>query len=199
LETYTSIYNAAMQVPSGNKLQVLLLACALMAAGCSPAVQPESTPMIQPDLATATMLPIAPTATLLPGASPTVPADDCLNDAVFIEDVTIPDFTLIEPGERLDKRWLVQNSGTCDWGSGYRLVHLGVDEFTGPSELALYPAAAGSPAELRVELVAPEEPGEYISRWQAYSDEDVPFGQEIYLLIRIPTPTPEPTATSQSS
>jgi hypothetical protein len=187
-----------MQVPLRNRLYVVLLTYALLVAGCGSGVQPESRAIVQPDLVTATVIPIAPTATLMLGATPTVPADDCFNDAVFIEDVTIPDFTLVEPGERLDKRWLVQNNGTCDWGPGYRLVHLGVDEFSGPSELALYPAASGSSAELRVELVAPEEPGEYLSRWQAYSDEDVPFGQEIYLLVLIPTPTPEPTATSPS-
>ncbi len=74
-------------------------------------------------------------------------------------------------------------------------MRLGADEFSGPTELALYPASAGSSAELRVELTAPDEPGEFISRWQAYSDEGVPFGQEIYLLVLIPTPTPEPTGT----
>jgi hypothetical protein len=114
-----------------------------------------------------------------------------------VEDVTIPDFSIVRPGETLDKRWLVQNSGTCDWDAGYRLVRLGTDEFDGPDELALYPAAAGSSAELSVELIAPQEPGEYISRWQAYSDEGIPFGQEIYLLITVPTPTPEPTATDR--
>lgn len=169
----------------------------LASASCSPRPTPEATPLDLPAPPSVTAAAVPPTATLLPGATATVPADDCIDDAVFVEDVTIPDFSLVEPGETLDKRWLVQNSGTCDWSAGYRLVRIGKDEFGGTDELALFPAAAGSSAELRVELVAPEEPGEYISRWQAYSDEGIPFGQEIYLLITIPTPTPEPTATDR--
>ena len=175
---------------------VLLLGAALV-VGCAAATTPEPTPQEAPAAPSLTPLPAAPTATALPGATATVPEDDCFNDAVFVEDVTIPDFSLAEPGEALDKRWLVQNSGTCDWDAGYRLVRLGVDDFTGPGELALFPAAAGNSAELRVELNAPDEPGEYISRWQAYSEDGVPFGQEIYLLIVVPTPTPEPTPTEQ--
>lgn len=167
------------------------------AAGCAGETTPEPTSQFAPAAPTDTAVPAPPTATTLPGATATVPEDDCFNDAVFVEDVTIPDFSLAEPGQTLDKRWLVQNSGSCDWDAGYRLVRLGVDDFSGPSELALFPAAAGSSAELRVELTAPDEPGEYISRWQAYSDEGAPFGQEIYLLIVVPTPTPEPTATDR--
>lgn len=170
----------------------------MTASGCTVEETPVPSPTIAAVRPVATPGITPPTATLLPGATATISADDCFNDAVFIEDVTIPDFSLVEPGELLEKRWMVQNSGTCDWGAGYRLVRLGSDEFDGPSELALFPASAGSSAELRVELNAPDEPGEYISRWQAYSADSVPFGQEIYLLIRIPTPTPEPTATSRS-
>lgn len=176
---------------------VFTILLALLAVACSSEMAPEPTAIDRPAQPSSTPPPVPPTATLLPGATATVPADDCLNDAVFIEDVTIPDFSLVEAGQTLDKRWLVQNSGTCDWTAGYRLVRLGADEFRGPTELALFPAAAGSSAELRVELIAPEEPGEHISRWQAYSDEGLPFGQEVYVLIQIPTPTPAPTATER--
>jgi hypothetical protein len=191
-----TIYNPDMDIRPTGMVLVLQLSMSLM-AGCAPASTPEPTPQDAPAVPTFTPLPAPPTATTLPGATATVPEDDCINDAVFVEDVTIPDFSLAEPGETLDKRWLIQNSGTCDWDAGYRLVRLGVDDFVGPSELALFPAAAGSSAELRVELTAPDEPGEYISRWQAYSEDGVPFGQEIYLLIVVPTPTPEPTATER--
>jgi hypothetical protein len=176
-----------------------LLVAGVLLAGCASEADIAPTMTAQPAQPSVTSQPAPPTPTLLSGATATVPADDCFNDAVFVEDVTIPDFSLIEPGETLDKRWLVQNSGTCDWGPGYKLVRLGADDFSGPIELALFPAAAGSSAELKVELTAPEEPGEYISRWQAYSDEGIPFGQEIYLLIMIPTPTPAPTTTPRGN
>jgi hypothetical protein len=193
------VYNASMRRFAIWLLRGNILIFTFTAAGCATASTPTPAPTTVPTLPQATPFSSPSTVTPLRGATATKPGDDCLNDAVFVEDVTIPDFSLVEPGETLDKHWTVRNSGTCDWGAGYRLVRLGADDFTGPTEIALYPAAAGSSAELRVALVAPDEPGEYISRWQAYSDEGVPFGQEIYLLIRIPTPTPEPTATKQSS
>ena len=174
-----------------------MTALVLIVAGCRSEETFEPTAIVEPGRPSSTPVLAPPTSTPQPGATATVPADDCLNDAVFVEDVTIPDFSLVEPGESLDKRWLVENSGTCDWTAGYKLVRLGADDFTGPTEMALFPAAAGSSAEIRVELTAPEEPGEYISRWQAYSDEGVPFGQEIYLLVMVPTPTPEPTPTDR--
>jgi hypothetical protein len=179
------------------RMSPTMIVLALLLAGCASETTPEPTTIVPPAQRLSTPSRVSPTSTPLPGATATIPADDCLNDAVFIEDVTIPDFSLVIPGEMLDKRWLVQNSGTCDWIAGYKLVRLGSDEFNGPTELALYPAVAGSSAELRVELTAPQEPGEYISRWQAYSDEGVPFGQEIFILVIIPTPTPAPTPTDR--
>jgi hypothetical protein len=194
----TYVYNPIMlQKCSWLKFTALMAAFFLL-TGCGGESIPEPTATLVPARPSIAAPPAPPTPTLLSGATATVPADDCFNDAVFVEDVTIPDFSLVEPGEVLDKRWVVQNSGTCDWGAGYKLVRLGADDFSGPTELALYPAAAGSSAELSVELTAPDEPGEYISRWQAYSDEGIPFGQEIYLLIEIPTPTPAPTATERT-
>jgi len=117
----------------------------------------------------------------------------CINDATFIEDVTIPDRSMVEPGEALDKRWAVRNSGTCDWGSGYRLVRSGKDLMLGPDEVALYPARAGTTAILRLALVAPTKPGMHISRWRLVAPDGSPFGEEIYLWIEIPEPTPTPT------
>ncbi len=119
----------------------------------------------------------------------------CADGARFLEDLSYPDGSLIEPGVELEKRWSVQNSGTCDWGPGYRLVHVGTDPFTAPREIALYPASSGADAVWRVVLVAPSSPGDYISRWQAQNPEGEPFGDEVYLLVVIPTPTRTPTIT----
>ena len=119
----------------------------------------------------------------------------CLDGASFLEDLTLPDGSLIDPGVEIDKRWLVQNTGSCDWGSGYRLVHIGVDPFVGKEEIALYPASSGSDAVWRVVLVAPNSPGDYVSRWQAHNADGEPFGDEVYLLVIVPTPTRTPTVT----
>ncbi len=45
----------------------------------------------------------------------------CINNLTYLEDLTLPDGTVVKPGESLDKRWLVENSGTCNWDENYRL------------------------------------------------------------------------------
>jgi len=123
----------------------------------------------------------------------------CLNNAFFLEDLSLPDGSVVLPGDTLDKRWSVLNSGTCDWGPGYQLVRIGDDSFDGPDELALFPARAGATAVWQVILGAPLEPGDYLSRWQARTPEGSLFGDEVFLFIsvRSPTPTskPEPSPT----
>ena len=123
----------------------------------------------------------------------------CADGASFLDDLTYPDGSFIEPGMTLEKLWSVRNSGTCDWGPGYVLVHLGTDPFTGPSDMALYPARSGADAVWRVDLVAPSSPGDYISRWQAQNPDGERFGDEVYLLVVIPTPTKTPTITPTST
>lgn len=128
-------------------------------------------------------------------AAATTRSSLCSDAARFVEDLTIPDGSIVAPGAELDKRWAIQNSGTCDWGLGYRLIRVGGDEFGGPDALDLYPARAGERAILRVVLEAPLDPGDYISRWQAQSPEGVQFGDEVYVLVVVEAPTPTPTPT----
>lgn len=119
----------------------------------------------------------------------------CTNDVVFIEDLTVPDGTVFSPGEAIDKRWSVRNSGTCNWTSQYRLVRLDQDQLQSASEIALYPARAGNLALWQVDLKAPQEPGEYMTRWQARSPAGDFFGQEVFMIVLVESPGLEPTVT----
>lgn len=127
-------------------------------------------------------------------STPIAVSSNCFNDAIFLEDLTIPDQTIVDPGASLDKRWSVQNSGTCDWGPGYRLQHVSNDAFGGTDDIALYPASAGSIAIWQVELNAPLNAGEHISIWQASSPEGDLFGEQVFLWVVVATPTPAPTS-----
>lgn len=134
----------------------------------------------------------SPVSIPTPAPPPTAPAA-CVNDATFLEDLTVPDGTIFAPGVAFDKRWRVRNSGTCDWGPNHRLAPLGENRLGGPSELALFPARSGTSAEWQIDLVAPLEPGEYLGRWQARGPDGAPFGQEVFVLIFVELPTPTPT------
>jgi len=119
----------------------------------------------------------------------------CENDARFLEDLTYPDGEVVVPGQTIDKRWSVQNNGSCDWGPDYRLIHLGEDDFEAQDAVALYPARGGTNAIWQVGLQAPREVGQYVSQWQAQAPDGTMFGDVVYILISVEKPTPTPTAT----
>lgn len=163
----------------------------LAACGAEPLVSPT---VAWTPLPVSSKIPIA-TSTAVPvqAVAPVNPSG-CIDNAAFLEDLTIPDQTVVIGGENLDKRWAVQNSGSCDWGSGYRLVRVGNDSFESIDEVALFPARAGSAAVWQVLLTAPFQPGEHISIWQAESPEGALFGEQVYMWVVVATPTPAPTS-----
>lgn len=182
---------------------LLLLAAALgsgLLGGCS-SDSITATPPPASDATAIFQAPPSPAAIdALAAFLPTSPAQ-CVNDAQFLEDITLPDGTPVLPGEPMDKRWLVLNRGECAWGPGYRLVQVGESRIQGPGALALYPAVPGAQAIWQVDLVAPSEEGEFISRWRAQAPDGTLFGDEVYVLVVVDaaplTPSPIPTAASR--
>lgn len=130
-----------------------------------------------------------PTGTVTPTPTATPP---CENDLIFLSDVTVPDGSQFLPGQPIDKQWAVRNAGNCDWGAAYRLVHTAGNALGPRSEVALYPARAGSEVVIQLNVLAPAEPGEYTSRWRARDPDGELFGNVIFLQIRvIPVPGAE--------
>jgi hypothetical protein len=127
--------------------------------------------------------PLIPTFTPppVPTSSPS-PTPPCTDGLAFVDDLTIPDGTIVISGQNLEKQWLVQNNGSCNWDARYRLKFVGGLEM-GASEQALYPARAGMQATLRITFTAPLEPGGYTTAWQAFGPDGEPFGDAIYMEI----------------
>jgi hypothetical protein len=130
------------------------------------AVSPSSTP----DLPNPTPARSLPTVT---------PA--CVNNLRFLDDLTIPDGMQVSPGALLDKRWKVENTGTCNWDNRYRLTRIAGDGLGAGSEQMLFPARSGTEAEIAIQFHAPDEPGVYHSAWQAVDPDGRPFGDPIYI------------------
>lgn len=131
-----------------------------------------------------------------PGVSP-IP---CINDNVFVSDVTVPDGTRIQPGARVDKVWRLRNTGTCEWGAGYRWVYVDGEQMDAPESVAVPATAPGQEVDLRVVFTAPFTPGTYVSRWQMQTPDGARFGIVAVLNIVVrsaPTATPRPTATTK--
>jgi hypothetical protein len=92
-------------------------------------VLPSATPTRPPSptpTPTRTPRPTATPAALPPSATPTLlalesfPTATCEQMSV-LEDVTVPDGSLMEPGEIFTKVWLVKNSGDCPWNAQFDL------------------------------------------------------------------------------
>lgn len=166
----------------------------LVACGTGGTSQPEAAfyrPPTQP-VGEMTQLPVAtpdePTPTPTEAVQRPTPTPVCSPNLIFLEDLTLPDGSVASPGEQLDKRWRVENSGTCNWDSTYRLVHIGGPQLGVTAEQALYPARSGTQASLQLIFTAPDEPGTYRSAWQAQDPAGEPFGDQIFIEIIIAAP-----------
>lgn len=170
------------------KLTLLLLL--FLASACSP--QSTPTPFRPPTaipptqlLPTTTPVPalFTPTFTPTPTLTFTPTVFICTNVLSFLDDVTVEDGTTFAPGASIDKQWLVQNDGTCDWDATYKLKWVGGIPFGVSEEQPLYPARAGTQATLRIVFTAPTEPGTYQSTWQAVDPDGNLFGDTVFMEI----------------
>ncbi|MEW6718303.1 MAG: NBR1-Ig-like domain-containing protein [Chloroflexota bacterium] len=159
-------------------LFIILMSSSL--ASCRGDKLPLTSDMFLPPTSwlTETALPL-PTATH-PPATPTLACTDNLR---FLTDLTIPDGMAVEPGAPLDKRWQVQNTGTCNWDDRYRLRLIAGVPMGAPEEQTLPPARSGTETIIRILYTAPTKAGSYRSAWQAYNPEGEPFGDPIFIEI----------------
>jgi hypothetical protein len=101
----------------------------------------------------------------------------CSDKAFFIQDVTIPDDTVLTPGETFTKTWQLRNDGTCTWGAGYSLVFFTGDQMDGPDVVPLpEEVAPGGVVDLNVVLVAPAAAGTYRGEWILRNAGGILFG-----------------------
>ncbi|KAI8325261.1 hypothetical protein GQ54DRAFT_242478, partial [Martensiomyces pterosporus] len=100
----------------------------------------------------------------------------------FVEDVTIPDGTSVGAGEPFVKIWSVANMGDTEWPRGTMLVHL-EGEPAIPGNKKAVPVVVGKRYEqvgVAVDLVAPERPGTYTSKWRLMTPGGHYFGSGLW-------------------
>lgn len=163
----------------------------LCMAGCSE----QPTPYRPPTIAVQATRPVLTTATSstalqlietpLPISTPT-----CTDNLAFLEDLSLPDGSVVKPGDRLDKRWLVENNGSCNWDEHYRLKFTSGAELSAPMDQALYPARSGAKATIRILFTAPSESGTYQSAWQAYNPQGQAFGDPVFIQVVVDSSKP---------
>jgi hypothetical protein len=156
-------------------------ACAPQAAPTPfrPPTQPPSTQSLPTTTPVTSFFTPAPTST----ATITPTPEPCTNILSFLDDATVPDGTVFFGGAVIDKQWLVQNSGTCNWDVSYKLKWVGGSPLGAAELQPLFPARAGTQATLQIQFIAPADPGSYESSWQAIDPDGNPFGDLIFMKI----------------
>lgn len=168
-----------------------LIILSLYLAGCNAQPTPYRPPamVIQPTRLASTAETPATTSQSFE-TQPPISTSGCTNGLTFREDLTLPDGSVVKPGALLDKRWLVENSGTCNWDKNYRLKFMSGAELGAPLDQALLPAINGSTATIRIIFTAPSDAGTYQSAWQAYDPQGEPFGDPVFIQVEVGSESP---------
>jgi uncharacterized protein YkwD len=115
----------------------------------------------------------------------TAPAN-CKDNAVLLEDVTIPDNTSVRPGEKFTKTWRFQNTGTCPW-TNYKLAFAAGDRMNAPDDAPISAADPSAKVNISVDLVAPSTNGIYTGYFTLNNPtgKNVPIGAEKTFWVKI--------------
>jgi len=154
------------------------------------ASQPSATP-------TATLT-ATPFLTNTPFAVPTLPslaafatntqsvsvAVGCDN-SVYISDVTIPDNTVVTPGQSMTKTWKVQNNGTCAWTATYKIAFVAGNAMGGVATAIGQAVNPGQSVDISVAMVAPTSNGDASGTWRLTNDKAQAFGTPLTIVIKV--------------
>lgn len=131
-----------------------------LAQGVGPTLTPS--PLVTPAPRATT-----PVASPTPTPSPPTPTPTlaCELRVAYVADLTIPDGTVVKPGETVTKSWRVRNSGTCAWPDGVLLQPVVNNKPEIGPGLAVAPLDAGAEGDLSLEVQAPAAAGEVTYVW----------------------------------
>jgi hypothetical protein len=142
--------------------------------------------------------------TILPSVTPTSSqlATPCYR-AFFVKDVTIPDYTALNPGETFVKTWRMKNTGSCDWAADSSIGFFSGTQMGGPSSQSLGQiVAVGDQIDISLTLIAPTDPGTYTGYWMLLTPSGGRFGvgdagdQSFWVLITVKSGTTTPSLTN---
>jgi hypothetical protein len=117
------------------------------------------------------------------------------DSSVYVNDVTIPDGTKMDPSNDFTKTWTVMNNGTCAWTTSYKLAFVsGVDMGGSAVPLAL-DVPVGQQAKISVDLTAPDSVGIYTGYWRLQNPQGQFFGDRISVEIKVTSGSGSDTET----
>ena len=162
---------------------------ASIAISVTPAIAPTPAPRV----ITTTPFPPVQVVTAIPA-----PPLTCVNNSVFVSDVTIPDKTVLVGGQAFTKTWRVRNTGTCNWGAEEELVFVRGEAMTNAATIPIPATAPGATADLSIAMTAPSTAGSHSADWRMRNRGGSIFGTTLSVAIAIAGPTPAYTNTPVS-
>jgi len=127
-------------------------------------------------LAPGAAAPVAP-------ATPTEVTGTCQMD--YLADVTIPDGTVMVPGQKFTKTWKVRNMGTATWGEGFVMAFASGDPMGAPATVPLAAAYPQQEVEISIQMTAPATPGIHKTSWKPKKPNGEFFDYEMYAEIEV--------------
>jgi ABC-type amino acid transport substrate-binding protein len=136
-----------------------------------------------------------PLGTPIAAQAPTsTPPGYCINGMQFVQDLSYPDNNMtsppeLPPGTPFRKGWRVRNVGTCTWNGSYNLTYVGGNSPLSGMGGNLIPVAGavgpGQEYDIYLDLVSPLSPGVYQGFWQLLDNQGAPFGERVWVGIRV--------------
>jgi hypothetical protein len=189
---YTAAVQTAFAIISQTAAAVTDTPTITITPGPSPTLGPSKTPLI-----TDTPPGGSPVATNTPltNNTPLPATQQSCDNAAYVKDITIPDFSEIAPGAQFVKTWRVKNSGMCIWTTSYRLVFgYGGDGTNWKTSQPAYLTTAVNPGEeidVSMTLTAPVNIGQYGGHFTMQNNNGYNFGTDLTIIIKVSgTPTP---------
>ena len=137
--------------------------------------------------------PLPPLPTPTPVAPPTPPP--CTYFARYAADLTYDDNNgppVVQPGQPIDKRWRIVNTGDCAWAPDFRVVYYGGERMGGQPITLGRSVAPGESYDVAIMLTAPATPGTYRSQWGLTDNLGNVFGQPFWTTVTVPGAQPAP-------
>lgn len=212
----TAAYNTAMAQISVQNTQTALAAPSATSSPTVTSAVPQATIVlpgngtVAPTVGIGTPFSLNPASTtttnttplagFTPLGSPAVPiaaattaslGDACSNSA-FEGDITIPDGSVMKPGENFTKVWKLRNTGSCTWDEGFTLVYIGgTGKALDPYNYKFGKGnggdliASGEAIDIAINLSAPCAIGEYEGHWRMQNDKGYYFGTILSVYIKV--------------
>lgn len=145
------------------------------ATATAEAAQPASSPAA--DTPAPSLTPISLAASALTPSVPPEFADAPCNRAEFVQDMSIPDDSVIAPGKEFVKIWRLRNVGSCAWTALYSAVLVWGTSFGANTQIPLEQVVnPGEIFDLAIRMVAPLYPDCYQSNWMLQDEAGNRFG-----------------------